>query len=99
MLVWGLVMFGNEAGRAIVITASLALPLLGIAGVVAGLRATYPRWSSWFVGANAITVLILYLPMVAPTTRQLLFRVRRAARRDRQPGRFVKLAFSSAPPL
>ncbi|HEY6550638.1 MAG TPA: hypothetical protein VIY71_05500, partial [Solirubrobacterales bacterium] len=30
VLAWGLLMFGNEAGRAIVITASLALPLLMI---------------------------------------------------------------------
>jgi hypothetical protein len=63
---WGLLEFGNEAGRAIVITSSLALPLLAIAGIVAGLRATYPRLVNWFVGANAVTVLLLYLPVVAP---------------------------------
>jgi hypothetical protein len=92
---WGLGMFGSEAGRAIVITASLALPLLGIAGTVAGLRATYPRLVNWFVGANVITVLLLYLPMVAPTTNNsysgfaaLLAAASLAA--------FVKLAFSSA---
>jgi hypothetical protein len=66
VLAWGLLMFGNEAGRAIVITVSLAIPLLGIAGIVAGLRATYPRLVGWFVGANVVTVLIVYLPTVAP---------------------------------
>ncbi len=85
-LAWGLLMFGNEAGRAIVITVSLALPLLGIAGIVAGLRATYPRLVGWFVGANAVTVLILYVPVVAPVPQQLLFRVCGGCRHS-QPGR------------
>jgi hypothetical protein len=66
MLAWGLLMFGNEAGRAIVITCCLAIPLLAIAGIVAGLRATYPRLVNWFVGINVVTVLLLYLPVVAP---------------------------------
>lgn len=66
-IAWGLLEFGNEAGRAIVIASCLAIPLLAIAGIVAGLRATYPRLASWFVGANAITVLLLYTPMVVPT--------------------------------
>jgi hypothetical protein len=63
---WGLLEFGNAAGRAIVITSCLAIPLLAIAGIVAGLRATYPRLVNWFVGINVVTVLILYLPVVAP---------------------------------
>jgi hypothetical protein len=60
--VWGLVMFGNVPGRAVVIAGSLALPLLAVAGLLAGLRATYPRWAGWLVAANLVTVLLIYLP-------------------------------------
>jgi len=91
---WCLLMFGNEAGRAIMITASLALPLLGIAGIVAGLRATYPRLVNWFVGVNAVTVLILYLPVVAPTPNNSYSGFAAIAAIASLAG-FVKLAFSS----
>jgi hypothetical protein len=66
VLVWGLLMFGNPQSRAIVIQGSLAIPLLAIAGIVAGLRATYPRWAPWFVGVNAVTVVALYAPVLSP---------------------------------
>ena len=59
-------MFGNVPARAVVIEGSLALPLLGIAGLLAGLHAFYPRWANWLVAANATTVLILYLPALDP---------------------------------
>jgi hypothetical protein len=94
-LAWGLIVFGSEAGRTIVITASLALPLLMIAGVVAGLCATYPRLVGWFVGANAVTVLILYVPMVAPTLNSSYSGFAAVAAIASLAG-FVKLAFSSA---
>jgi hypothetical protein len=94
-LAWGLIMFGSEAGRTIVITASLALPLLMIAGVVAGLRATYPRLVGWFVGANVLTVLILYVPMVAPTPNNSYSGFAAVVALASLAG-FVKLAFSSA---
>jgi hypothetical protein len=94
VLAWGMLMFGNEAGRAIVITASLALPLLGIAGVVAGLRATYPSLVGWFVGANVVTVLILYVPMIAPVPNNSYSGFAAVAALASLAG-FVKLAFSS----
>ncbi|HEX6667056.1 MAG TPA: hypothetical protein VF081_10735 [Solirubrobacterales bacterium] len=59
---FGLLMFGNVAGRAIATSSSLALPLVGIAGLVAGLRATFPRWADWLVGANVLSVLVVYTP-------------------------------------
>ena len=93
-LVWGLLMFGNEAGRAILITASLALPLLGIVGVVAGLRATYPSLVGWFVGANVVTVLILYVPMIAPVPNNSYSGFAAVAAAASLAG-FIKLAFSS----
>jgi hypothetical protein len=93
-LAWGLIMFGSEAGRTIVITASLTLPLLMIAGVVAGLRATYPRLAGWFVGANAVTVLLLYVPMLAPTPNNSYSGFAAVVALASLAG-FVKLAFSS----
>ena len=91
---WGLLMFGNTAGRAIVIAACLAFPLLAVAGIVAGLRATYPRLVNWFVGANAITVLLLYVPMVTPTVDNSYSGFAAIAALASLAG-FVKLAFAS----
>jgi hypothetical protein len=59
---WGLLIFGNVPARTVVATGSLALPLVAIAGLVAGLRATYPSWAGWLVTANVVTVLLLYSP-------------------------------------
>lgn len=63
---WGLLMFGNPAARTVILQGSMAIPLVGIAGLVAGLRATYPRWAEWLVWANVVTVLVIYLPTLAP---------------------------------
>lgn len=95
-LAWGLLLFGNEAGRTIVIGGSMALPLLAMAGVVAGLRATYPRLVNWFVGANVVTVLILYLPKLAPVTDNHISGFAAIAALAALAG-FVKLAFSRRP--
>jgi hypothetical protein len=67
VVLWGLLVFGNVPSRAIIIEGSLALPLIGIAGLVAGLRATYPRWAGWLVGINVVTVLLLYVPALSPS--------------------------------
>jgi len=63
---WGMLMFGNDAARTVVLQGSLAIPLIGTVGLVAGLRATYPRWADWLVGANALTTLVLYWSTLAP---------------------------------
>jgi len=63
---WGLIMFGNVPARAVVIAGSLALPIIGIAGLLAALRATYPSLAAWLVGANVVTVLLIYLPALQP---------------------------------
>jgi hypothetical protein len=94
VLAWGLLLFGNEVGRTIVIAGSMALPLLAMVGVVAGLRATYPRLVSWFVGANVITVLILYLPKLAPATDNHISPFAAIAAAASLAG-FFKLAFSA----
>lgn len=63
---WGILLFGNVQSRAIITEGSLALPLIAIAGIVAGLRATYPRLATGFVAVNAVTVLLLYVPALEP---------------------------------
>ena len=93
-LAWGLLLFGNEVGRTIVIAGSMALPLLAMVGVVAGLRATYPRLVNWFVGANVLTVLILYLPKLAPVTDNHISGFAAIAAVASLAG-FIKLAFSA----
>jgi hypothetical protein len=64
---WGLLMFGNIPARTVVEDGPLALPLVAMAGLVAGLRATFPRWANWLVGLNALTVLVIYVPTLAET--------------------------------
>jgi hypothetical protein len=66
VVLWGLLLFGNVQSRAIVTEGSLALPIVAIAGLVAGLRATYPSWATGLVTVNAITVLLLYAPALEP---------------------------------
>jgi hypothetical protein len=63
---WGLLMFGNTGARTVTLQGSLALPLIGLAGLVAGLRATYPRWAAWLVGANVVTTIVLYWSTLVP---------------------------------
>ena len=78
----------------IVIAGSMALPLLAMVGVVAGLRATYPRLVNWFVGANVVTVLILYLPKLAPVTDNHISGFAAIAAEGSLAG-FFKLVFSA----
>jgi hypothetical protein len=65
-LAWGLLLFGSPNAIAYLHVGSLAIPLLGICGCVAGLRATYPRLALAVVGANVLAVLILYVPSLTP---------------------------------
>jgi hypothetical protein len=63
-LLWGLLFFGpaqtlNHQG-------SFALPVLAVAGAVAGLRAAYPRLAVAIVAVNAAIVLLLYAPVLDP---------------------------------
>jgi hypothetical protein len=65
-LAWGLLLFGSPNAIAYLHIGSLAIPLLGICGCVAGLRATYPRLAYVGVAINALAVLILYTPALTP---------------------------------
>ena len=65
-VVWGLVMFGNEASRTVLHQGTFLLPLLGLCGAVCGLRATFPRFATYFVGFGALTMLAIYVPALDP---------------------------------
>lgn len=66
-LAWGLLLFGNIEDRTILHVCSYLLPLLGIVGAVAGLRAVLPRFAVWYVGVVAALSLALYAPVLDPT--------------------------------
>jgi hypothetical protein len=61
-VIWALLLWGSEQSRPSIHIGSLALPILAMAGAVAGLRATFPRLATVLVLANAVTVLALYTP-------------------------------------
>jgi hypothetical protein len=63
---WGLLLFGNLEDRTILHVSSYLLPLLGLVGGVVGLRATFPRFALYYVGASAVLSLALYAPALDP---------------------------------
>jgi hypothetical protein len=65
-VIWGLILFGTAPSRTIIPTGTLVLPLLGACGIVAGLRATFPRVADWLVGASVLSVIVLYTPALQP---------------------------------
>lgn len=65
-LFWGLLLFGTPDSRATIHVGSLAVPLLGMVGCVAGLRSVFPRLAAWVVALNVLMVLVLYVPSLTP---------------------------------
>jgi hypothetical protein len=65
-LVWGLLLFGTPDSRATIHVGSLAVPLLGIVGCVAGLRSLFPRLAAAVVAVNVLFVLLVYTPSLTP---------------------------------
>jgi hypothetical protein len=65
-LAWGLLLFGAPDSRATIHVGSLAVPLIGLVGCVAGLRSVAPRLAAWAVGINVACVLLLYTPSLTP---------------------------------
>ncbi len=63
---WGLLVFGNVEDRTVLHISSYLLPALGIAGAVAGLRATFPRLAIYVVGLGVLLTLALYAPALDP---------------------------------
>ncbi len=65
-IVWGLLVFGSSSDLTVIHIGSYLLPMLGMAGAVVGLRATFPRFALYFVGFNALLTLALYAPALNP---------------------------------
>lgn len=63
---WALLLFGTEPSRTVLHVSSYAMPLLAIAGAVAGLRAVAPRFALWYLGAVGALGLALYVPSLDP---------------------------------
>lgn len=65
-LAWGLLMFGGEAAQTVIHQGSYLLPILGLCGAVAGLRASFPRLAVGVAIANLLLMLALYAPALDP---------------------------------
>jgi hypothetical protein len=63
-VLWGLLMFGPY--ETVIHRGSLALPILAIAGAVAGMRAVFPRLAVVVVLGNVVAVLLLHVPALDP---------------------------------
>ncbi len=63
---WALLLFGTPEARTTIHVGSLAIPLLGAAGCIAGLRSCFPRLAAWVGGLNVLFVLLLYTPSLEP---------------------------------
>lgn len=59
---WGVILFGPPAARPTVHVGSYLVPILGLCGCAVGLRATFPRFATYFVSVNAALMLALYVP-------------------------------------
>ncbi|HEU4739159.1 MAG TPA: hypothetical protein VFS54_08780 [Solirubrobacterales bacterium] len=65
-IAWGLLLFGNAAGRTVMHAGSFALPIFGFCACVAGLRASFPRFATWYVAISAALMLAIYTPATKP---------------------------------
>jgi hypothetical protein len=66
LLFWVLLMFGNKGSMATIHVGSLVVPLLAAVACVLGAYACYPRFAVGLATLNALCVLALYLPSLAP---------------------------------
>lgn len=63
---WGLLMFGNLAGRTVLHAGTFLLPVLGFCGAVAGLRSVLPRFAVYWVAFSGAVMLAIYIPVLSP---------------------------------
>jgi hypothetical protein len=63
---WGLLVIGSEADRTTIHIGSYLLPILGICATVAGLRASFPRFATYYVLSAALLSLAMYVPSLEP---------------------------------
>jgi hypothetical protein len=65
-MVWGLLVFGSANDRTVLHICSYLIPILGMAGAVAGLRAVLPRFAVYYVAVASALSLALYVPSLDP---------------------------------
>jgi hypothetical protein len=63
---WGLLLFGGVGDLTVIHSGSYLLPILAMAGAVAGLRAVLPRFATWWVLVWSGLSLALYTPVLEP---------------------------------
>lgn len=63
---WGLLVFGGPEDLTVNHIGSYLIPILGMAGAVAGLCAVLPRFGTWWVLLYSALSLALYTPSVLP---------------------------------
>jgi hypothetical protein len=65
-VLWGLVVFGTPIDITVLHIFSYALPMMAMAGAIAGLYAVLPRFAIWWVSLYSVLSLILYVPSFDP---------------------------------
>jgi hypothetical protein len=63
---WALIMFGGHIAQTVIHQGSYLLPILGIVACAVGLRSIYPRFACWWLGLNAVLMLVIYVPSFEP---------------------------------
>lgn len=63
---WGLIMFGDLAGLAVMHAGTFAIPVLAFVACVVGLRAVFPRFAIWWTSIAAAVMLAIYVPALTP---------------------------------
>jgi hypothetical protein len=65
-VIWALLVFGNAIDRTLLHISSYLIPILGVAGAVAGLRAVLPRFAIYYVALASALSLAIYAPALDP---------------------------------
>jgi hypothetical protein len=65
-VLWGLIVFGTPIDITLLHIFSYALPIIAMAGAIAGLYSVLPRFALWWVGLYAVLSLVLYVPSFDP---------------------------------
>lgn len=65
-ILWGLIVFGTLDDVTVLHIFSYALPMIAMAGAIAGLYSVLPRFAVWWVSLYAVLSLILYVPSFEP---------------------------------
>lgn len=63
---WGLIMFGDLAGLAVMHAGTFAIPVMAFVACVVGLRAVFPRFAIWWTSIAAAVMFAIYVPALTP---------------------------------